>query len=85
MQDRREFEMTESDLKELLEACRPVPYMVFGGRPPSSPAENASRVWDRLGVRLGFVRQTARPIDGKGQRFFTAVPVSALDGAEDGK
>lgn len=74
MDIRKEFEMSESDAKELMDACRPVPYMVFDGREPASVAENAARAWDRLGSRLGFVGSTARPIEGKGRNFFSAVP-----------
>lgn len=71
----REFEMTEDDLKAILEACKPVPYMVFGGRPPRSPQENANDAWERLGTKMGFKHMTVRP-SSKGQRFFTAEPVT---------
>jgi argininosuccinate lyase len=68
---RREFEMTEDDLRELLDASKPVPAMYLTGGQPmfGSPQENA---WKRLGEKLGFQPMTVRPVDGKGQRFFTA-------------
>jgi hypothetical protein len=74
---RREFEMTEDDLKELLEASKPVPYMVFGGVEPQSPRENAHAVWRVLGDRIGFAWKTVKPSAG-GQRFFSAEPSEDL-------
>lgn len=71
---RREYEMTEQDLDELLNACKPVPYMVFGGREPRTPQENANDAWARLGARMGFRPMTVQPVAGKGERFFTAEP-----------
>ena len=75
MGERREFEMTEDEEREILEACRPVPYMVVGGMPPESPQERANRAWQALGARRGFDGMTVRPVPGKGQRFFTAEEV----------
>ncbi len=69
---RREFEMTEAEEKVLLEACRPVPYMIVGGVAPTSPQENANRAWQALGRARGFDGMTVRPVLGKGPRFFTA-------------
>ena len=68
------YEMTEDDLKELLDACKPVPCMMIGSFTPSSPQENANRAWAKLGEKMGFDSDTARPIEGKSQRFFSAVP-----------
>lgn len=79
MYPRVNYEMTEDDLKELLESCKPVPYMVMGGSAPSSPQENANRAWARLGSKMGFDHMTVQPIPGRGQRFFTAVPTETED------
>ena len=54
MYPRTNYEMSEEDLKELLEACKPVPYMVFGGIAPRSPEQNANDAWERLGKKMGF-------------------------------
>lgn len=59
-------------MKELQDARRPVPYMVFGGREPRPPQENANAAWCALGKRVGFDGMTVEPVDGKGMRFFTA-------------
>ena len=72
--EQREFEMSEQDLSDLLNACRPVPYMVFGTHEPRSPQENANDAWAALGRKLGFDHMTVRPIAGKSDRFFMAVP-----------
>ena len=70
---RREYEMTKTDLKKLLAACRPIPYIIVGGLPPPSPQETANRAWEELGRRMGFDAMSVRP-SKKGQRFFTAEP-----------
>lgn len=74
MYPRTNYEMTQADLDEILDACKAVPYMVMGGRGPSSPQENANRAWAALGVKMGFDHMTVHPISGKGNRFFSAVP-----------
>ena len=68
---RKEYEMTEAQLAKLLEACRPVPYIIVGGMPPRSPQERANDAWRDLGRELGFVWDTVS-ISGKDQRLFTA-------------
>ena len=73
-----EFEMTEEQLKKLLDACSPVPYIVAKGVPPMSPQERANLAWQALGKELGFDWRTARPSPGKGERFFIAEPLPDL-------
>lgn len=72
---RREFEMTEDQLKKLLDACKPTPVMYLSGGTPmySTPQENANRAWEALGKEMGFDYLTVQP-NGKGDRFFTAEP-----------
>lgn len=74
MYPRTNYEMTEEDLEEILNACKPVPVMMIGGHVPASQQENANRAWERLGKKMGFDYMTVRPIQGKGNRFFSAVP-----------
>lgn len=74
MYPRTNYEMTEDDLKELLDACKPTPVMMIGGSCAASPQENANRAWQKLGKKYGFDYMTVKPISGKGQRFFTAIP-----------
>jgi hypothetical protein len=72
--ERREYEMSEERHKRLLDACRPVPYIVVGGVPPTSPQENANAAWRSLADELGFDWTTVKPVPGKSSAFFTAVP-----------
>jgi predicted TIM-barrel fold metal-dependent hydrolase len=74
---KKEFEMSKEELKELLEACRPVPAMFLSGGILmfGTPQENAKRAWQRLGEKKGFDYMSVQPVSGKGQRFFTAVPI----------
>lgn len=70
---RQEFEMSETDLAELLEACRPVPMIMLQCGEPPSAQENANRAWQKLANKLGFVWDSVEP-SSKGQRYFTAQP-----------
>ena len=49
----KEFEMTKEQRARILNASRPVPYMVFGGIEPRSPQENANDAWREPGRRAG--------------------------------
>jgi len=68
---RREFEMTQEDLDALLEAMKPVPYIIVGGVAPRSQQENANDAWKKLGDRMGFDHMSVEP-SGRGDRFFMA-------------
>jgi hypothetical protein len=72
---RKNFQMSEVQLERLKDAGKPVPYMVFGGRPPASTQENANRAWESLGRELGFVGHTVEPISGKSELYFSAEAV----------
>ena len=72
MYPRINYEMTEENEKVLLNACKPTPVMkIMGG---TSQQENANNAWKALGRKMGFDYVTVRPINGKGTRYFTAVP-----------
>ena len=71
----KEYEMTDEELNEILDACKPVRYMVIGGYQPSSPQENANRAWAELGRKRGFDYLTVTP-SKKGERFFFADEVA---------
>ena len=76
MYPRTDYEMTEKDLKVILDACKPTP-VLFGNGGQSlggSQQENANMAWSKLGKKMGFDHMTVRPIQGKGMRFFTAIP-----------
>lgn len=72
---RREFKMSTEQYARLIEACRPVPYMIVGGFPPMSAQDNANAAWHALGREIGFDGNTANPINGKSSLCFTAEKV----------
>jgi nitrogen regulatory protein PII len=74
MYPRTEYEMSEADLEAIMNAIAPVPYIMVGGYAPRSQQERANSAWDALGQKMGFAHMTVRPIEGKGKRFFTAIP-----------
>lgn len=76
MAERMEFLMSDQSLERLLDACKPVPYIVAGGISPRSQQENANDAWAALGREMGFDYMTAQSVPGKSGHYFTAVPVT---------
>lgn len=74
MYPRTSYEMTESDLSKILDACKPVPLIMLQCGMPRSQQERANDAWAELGKRMGFDHMTVQPT-GHGDRFFTAVPI----------
>ena len=70
------YEMTEDDLKTILDACKPTPVMYLSGGTPmfNTSQENANHAWAMLGEKMGFDHMTVRPAGSDGMRFFTAEP-----------
>jgi len=68
----REFELSQADWEYILDACKPVPYMVFGGIPPESPQARANRAWETIGHKIGFKYMSVQPDTRGRDRFFTA-------------
>ena len=65
--------MTEEDLKEILEACRPVPAIALQCGMPPSRQEMANMAWEKLGNKMRFDFMTVEPTN-KGDRIFLAEP-----------
>lgn len=82
MYPRTEYEMTQADLDVIYDACKPTHVMMIGGSVGSTPQENANRSWQALGQKMGFDHMTVRPVAGKGERFFTAVPSETVEQRE---
>lgn len=76
---RREFKMSEEQYNTLLEAMKPVPYMIIGGMAPPSQQENANNAWKKLGEEMGFKHMTVKP-SGAGALYFTAEEVDDAQG-----
>jgi len=66
--------MTEENLATIIDACKPTPVMKIGNYIPPSPQENANSAWEALGKEMGFDYTTVKPIAGKSQVFFSAIP-----------
>jgi len=69
---RKEFKLNEEQYAKLIEACKPVPYMIIGGVEPKSQQENANDAWEHLGKEMGFEYMSVEPVRGKDSRYFTA-------------
>lgn len=74
MKKHETFELNDEQFKRIIDASKPVPYLVFKGVEPESPRARAERVWRELGSEMGFQWETVRPAAGKSERFFTAIP-----------
>ena len=68
----KEYELTQEEYDALMEASKPVTYMVVDGYEPSSPYENAMRVWDKVCARVRCRRDTITR--GKDKMHFCASP-----------
>ena len=75
MMNEQLFEMSEAQLKQILEACKSVSVIMLQCGTPRSPQENANTAWASLGREMGFHHMTVRPASGKGERFFYAEPI----------
>ena len=69
---RKNYEMTDADLSELLNSMKPVVMIALQCGTPRSVQENANAAWSRLGERMGFDPMTVQP-NGRGDRHFSAV------------
>ncbi len=79
---RKQFQMTKAQLKRLLDACQPVPYMVFGGMPPPDPMIRINAAWREIGREHGCDGSTAQPVSGMGQEHFSAELLPGYDVCE---
>lgn len=73
---RKEFTMTDEQHAKVMDACKPVPYLVIGGVSPRSPQEHANGAWRSLGAELGFKWDTVQPIAGMCDKHFSAEPLA---------
>lgn len=71
------FTMSEENYQKMLDASKPVRYIVVGGHEPSSPQENANQAWQRLGKEMGFDWNTISPT-GNNPRAFFATPIKTV-------
>lgn len=81
--ERREYELTDEQFDRLVEAAKPVPYIVVGGVPPMSQQQRANNAWQTLGRELGFDWKSVQPHPSGDQRRFIATPFAPDPGPED--
>jgi len=70
---RKQFTMTKEQQDKLLEACRPLPYIIIGGMAPPSQQERANIAWRELGREMGFDGMTAQPDESNPLQFTAEV------------
>lgn len=69
---RQEYQLTDEQLQQLLNISKPAPAIALNCGEPPSPQAMANAFWQSVGSELGFDYMTARPVTGKGPKFFTA-------------
>ena len=67
-----EFEMSEDDLAELMDAMKPVPLIMLQCGMPPSQQERANSAWGLLGAKMGFDPISVKPSRANQPRFFYA-------------
>lgn len=81
------YMLTEAEYAELIEASKPVPYIIANGIAPISPAARVNEIWARIGRDRGFDPMTAHPADSDNRRQFRARPIPptpATQGKKEG-
>jgi len=70
---RQDYRLSDADFSRLIEAGKPVAYLIANGSEPISPRDTIMRIWkeiaDREGVDVDSIRQGS---DGNGH--YTAIP-----------
>jgi len=79
MYPRVNYEMSDEDLDIILTACKPTTAMMIGGILPRTPQENANAAWANLGKKMGFDSYTVKPIQGKSNKHFSAMPLETAE------
>lgn len=74
---RKTFEMTEEQFQTLLEAGKSVPLIALQCGTPRSAQENANEAWKKLADEMGFVWDSARPVNNNPRLFSADVAAPA--------
>ena len=70
------YRMTDDELNMLMNASKPVPYLVFGGIEPRSPRDNAMDVWRTVAARVGCDVDSIEPAETGDNHEFNARPLA---------
>jgi|HubBroStandDraft_6_1064221.scaffolds.fasta_scaffold163192_3 hypothetical protein len=76
---KRQYRLTDEELQSIMDASKPVPYMVIGGVEPSSPQENANRAWQAVAAKHGFEWDTAEDAGTGDAHDLLAEPVKPVE------
>jgi hypothetical protein len=77
------YQMTKEERLEIINALNRKPILGANGQPVLGPDYFMAKEWERLGKKYGFDHRSARPVPGKDDTFFAAVPVAQPIGMED--
>jgi len=69
------YELTDAQYERLMDASKPVAMIALQCGTPSSPRENANRVWQEVAREHGVRFDTIGPCYGLGPKFFDALPL----------
>lgn len=69
------FTMSQEDYDALLKASQPTPYLIVGGVLPTDPRQHIISLWKDMGERMGFVWETAEPVNLEFPLVFKAEPL----------
>jgi len=74
--ERQNYRLPDDDYQRLLNAGKPVPYLIINGMGPTPPQERANAVWKDVGEKMGFVWDTVSPSaeHPSDPQWFTATP-----------
>ena len=70
------YRLTDEEFNRLMEASKPVPYMVIGGVEPESPYDKAKRVWLDVASRVHCDIDSIGPANTGNNRDFMAAPLN---------
>ena len=79
MQRHQQYRLTDEELDEIMEASKPVLYMVVGGVGPRSPQEKVMDVWRKIAVRVNCDVESIGPADSGDYHDFKAEPLTTED------
>lgn len=75
---KQKYRMSDEQLAKLLDACKPVPYMIIGDYLPRAPQQNANDAWHYLGQEMGFDGDTAEDAGTGDVHDFIAEPTGEV-------
>lgn len=58
---KKRFRLTQDEWDEIMEAGRPIAFLIAGGTEPASPQERMRPIWQRIADREGVVMQSIAP------------------------